>query len=204
MKTQHQHGFSIIEIAVTLAMLGVLMATAMPSFGIWMANARIRSTAEGIHSGLQKARSEAVRRNTSVQFSFVTLTDPNVMDNSCALSATGGSWVVSVSSPAGKCGSAPSTTVSPMVVVANPLGSAGSDVSVAATQRDGTTAATTVTFNALGQVSNSTAIGNISIQHSTNSANYRQLNLVVSTGGQVIVCDPTVTDTSDTRHCPAS
>jgi len=45
----------MIEVAVTLAVLGLLMASAMPSMSAWMANARIRNTAESIQEGLRRA-----------------------------------------------------------------------------------------------------------------------------------------------------
>jgi type IV fimbrial biogenesis protein FimT len=51
-----QGGFSLVEIAVALAVMGMLVASALPSLGDWMVSARIRNTAESIQEGLQKAR----------------------------------------------------------------------------------------------------------------------------------------------------
>jgi type IV fimbrial biogenesis protein FimT len=211
MKTPYQRGFSMIEVAVSLAVMGILMASVAPSVSAWMGNSRIRNTAESIQAGLQKARNEALRRNQVVRFSLVSLANPKVLDNSCALSAASGSWVVSVASPASKCAIAPSTTVSPMLVDAHPVGDGGDGVSVSATQSDGSTAATTVVFNAFGQVvtgtdavTGSQPIANISVVSSASGADYRRLKLVVSTGGRVLMCDQAITDAHDTRYCPAS
>ncbi len=204
MNTPHQRGFSMIEVAVTLAVLGILMASAMPSLGSWMTNARIRNTAESIQEGLQKARTEAVRRNQSITFWMVTTTDPKTMSNSCSLSATGGSWVVSLTNPTSLCATAPSTLTAPQIVAVRAVGDGGSGVSVSATGRDGTTAATSITFNAFGQVTGTTPIGNIAVASATTGSDTRQFRIAVSSGGRILMCDEAVTDATDPRICPAS
>lgn len=64
-----QGGFSLVELLVGLAVLGILMSVALPNFQTWIVNTRISSAAEAIASGLQRARAEAVARNTNVAFS---------------------------------------------------------------------------------------------------------------------------------------
>lgn len=61
-----QGGFSIIEIAVTLVVLGMLLASAVPSMSAWVRNAKLRNQAESLQTGLQQARNEAVRRNRPI------------------------------------------------------------------------------------------------------------------------------------------
>ncbi len=58
-----QSGFSLIEVGVSMAVLAVLLTLAVPSFRSWIMNAQLRTTADSLSSGLQLARSEAVRRN---------------------------------------------------------------------------------------------------------------------------------------------
>jgi prepilin-type N-terminal cleavage/methylation domain-containing protein len=60
-------GFTIIELMITLAVLGVLLALGMPSISSWLQNTQIRTAAEGMVSGLQLARAEALRRNANVR-----------------------------------------------------------------------------------------------------------------------------------------
>jgi type IV fimbrial biogenesis protein FimT len=48
----------------------ILMKVAAPSFGNWIGNQRIRSTAEAVLYGLNTARTEALRRNARVLFSM--------------------------------------------------------------------------------------------------------------------------------------
>jgi type IV fimbrial biogenesis protein FimT len=73
------HGFSLVELMVTVAVLSLLMVLAVPSFTEWIQNSRIRTAAESVQNGVQLARAEAVRRNARVEFALV---------------GTGGGWVV--------------------------------------------------------------------------------------------------------------
>ncbi|WP_287655570.1 GspH/FimT family pseudopilin, partial [Accumulibacter sp.] len=77
-------GFSLVELLVGMAILGVLLAIAMPAFSNWLRNARVRTAAESVQNGLQLARAEAVRRNTSVRFQLVT-----TLDESCVSDPAG-------------------------------------------------------------------------------------------------------------------
>lgn len=60
-------GVTLIELMITLVVLGVLVFLALPSYTIWMQNTQIRTAGEAILSGFTLARSEAVRRNSSVE-----------------------------------------------------------------------------------------------------------------------------------------
>ena len=61
-------GVSLIESMITIAILGLLVALAMPAIGDWLLNTRLRNAAESIQNGLQMARAEAVRCNVPVEF----------------------------------------------------------------------------------------------------------------------------------------
>jgi type IV fimbrial biogenesis protein FimT len=61
-------GFTLIELMLGIAVLVILLTLSMPSFQTWMQNIQIRNASESILTGIQKARSEAVTRNTSVSF----------------------------------------------------------------------------------------------------------------------------------------
>lgn len=86
-------GFSLIELMIGITIMAILLGVAMPSFQTWLRNTQIRNAAEAITNGLQRARAEAVSRNTNVTF---------------ALGADS-SWTISVVTPATAIESRPST-----------------------------------------------------------------------------------------------
>ena len=56
-------GFSIIELMVAITVLGILLATVVPGIGSWMADARVRSTADGLQNAVRLAQATAVARS---------------------------------------------------------------------------------------------------------------------------------------------
>ncbi|TAL14423.1 MAG: prepilin-type N-terminal cleavage/methylation domain-containing protein [Aquabacterium sp.] len=195
-------GFTLIEFVFTLVVIGILFAAVLPMAGTWMQNIRVRNVAEAIQNGMQVARNEAVRRNRSVSFYMVSLDDAKVMDNSCALSNSATSWVVSISSPASKCGSDPSDTAAPMIVSTHAGGVGGDGVTVSAV--NGSNPANTLTFNGFGQMTNADGIRIISISM-PNCSDCRSLQVEVSATGSVRMCDPKLDmKGSDPRRCTTS
>lgn len=83
---QHQAGFTLVELMVVVALLGVLSALASPSFLGWLERTRVRSAAEAIHSGIQLARVEALSRNAPVRF---TLQPSGAWSVACVSATTG-------------------------------------------------------------------------------------------------------------------
>ena len=200
-------GVTLIELAVALTVLALLMFAVLPSVGVWMRNTQVRNTASSIYSGLQVARNEAIRRNVAVRFSLVSLTDSAVMNNTCALSSTGVSWVVSVRDPTSQCQYTPSNVAAdandPMIVDKNAGGQGGRNVVTCSNVADGSASANTVVFNGFGRVDNATPIGFIDVTNETLSNDYRRFRIEVSAGGALRMCDLAVTSTTDARYCPS-
>lgn len=63
-----QKGATLIEFMLTFAIMGILVALAVPSFRDWIQNSQVRTASDAITNGLQLARAEAVRRNNPVRF----------------------------------------------------------------------------------------------------------------------------------------
>jgi type IV fimbrial biogenesis protein FimT len=65
-----RRGFTLVELAVTMAVMAILMLLAAPSFTDWVRNTQIRSVADAMQNGLRLAQAEAVRRSRLVVFSL--------------------------------------------------------------------------------------------------------------------------------------
>lgn len=194
-------GFSLIELIVGLAILASLMALGLPQYATFIANSRLRATAEGITNGLNLARAEAVKRNARVE---LVLTDEEPIEglvNALPASTSGFNWVVREWVPAtgaynfieGKVGAEGSGK------------SQGTGVVIASSSADATYDGRVI-FTGFGAM----AIGQpISFQVTYPAAGacaaasgpLRCLNVNVSPGGQIRICDPKITDTKDTRAC---
>lgn len=84
-------GFSLMEILITLTLLGILLGLAAPAFGEWVRNSQVRTVADALQNGVRLAQAEAVRRNRQVIF-FLT----NSQDCTTAISeaSNGAFWSI--------------------------------------------------------------------------------------------------------------
>ena len=190
-------GFSLIELMVGMAIFGILLALAAPSFSSWIRNAKIRTTAESMLNGLQLARAEAVKRNSTVRFQLTDKTD-----DTCALDTAGPNWVVSmddVTTADDKCNTPASDTTPPRII----------QLRNGAESSDNTTALlsgqTSFAFSGMGRLISTPA--SIVVSNSTSGleciadgGTVRCLQVVVTAGGQIRMCDPAL-PTTDAQGC---
>jgi type IV fimbrial biogenesis protein FimT len=167
-------GVTLIEIAVALAIFGLLIAMALPSYATWIQNTQIRTAAEAILNGMKSARAEAIRRNTTVQLVLAANSD----------------WTVSV--------------VGTGEFVESRSGADGSpNVALTLTPADATTITFNGLGRVVANNDASPPITQVDIDSTTlASENSRDLRITVGTGGDVRMCDPDAgIPASDPRHC---
>lgn len=198
-------GFTLIELAVTVALLGVLLTLALPAFSTWIRNAQVRSVAEALQNGLRVARAEATRRNRQAVF-FLTTAEPGLAAGAVA---NGDRWVVRWVPLPGDTVNAASPAFEPFV-----QGGALADSAAGVT----VTGPAAVCFNAVGRQVAMTAAqtgvtgGTCTVDAASPLQTYtvaragsdRPLRVTVALGGQVRMCDPARSISADNPDgCPA-
>lgn len=83
---QRTRGFTVIELMVTLAILAIMMGLGVPSFRAFISSQKIKTGSYELMSTLVLARSEAVKRNTSVT---VTPTSSTAWNNGWTVTGGG-------------------------------------------------------------------------------------------------------------------
>ncbi len=165
-------GVTLIEMMIAIAVFAILILAALPSFTAWIQNTQIRTAAEAILNGLQLARVEAVRRNTSVELQM----------------NAGSGWTVTVV-PTGE-------------VVQTRLAEEGSQTAQVTIKPDGANKVTFGGLGQVATNNNaSETITEIKIDTDKIPASEtRELCVTVSSGGVTRLCDPQA-PAGDTRAC---
>jgi type IV fimbrial biogenesis protein FimT len=68
-------GFTLVELLVVLTVLGIMLGIAVPSFKNFIASQRVKSASYELSTSMLLARSEAIKRNTTVTITPVTTGD---------------------------------------------------------------------------------------------------------------------------------
>lgn len=182
---------------VTITVLAILLGLAVPSLREWIVGARVRTTADSMQNGLRLAQAEAVRRNRLVVF-YLTNDAPAL---NARVAANGRNWAIQTVPVL--------AAEQPEFVRGGSLGEDGNGVTVTSQ------GAASLCFSGLGvQVSPAPALAappgvdcsapgaaTFEIRHANPD---RALNVIVSFGGQVRMCNPARTLSADNPDgCPA-
>jgi len=182
-------GMTIIELMIGLAIVAIVLFVAVPAFTIFLQNQQIKNAAQTVMQGLNTARAEAIRRNQTVRFQFVSN-----LTAGCALSTSSLAWVVSLANPAGNCEATPGDMGTAAQIIEKRSATEGTrNVVVAATGGD------TVTFSGLGRLSGG-GMTQIDFSNSTGTCEHldatngtmRCMRVQIAPGGEARMCDPKV------------
>jgi type IV fimbrial biogenesis protein FimT len=169
-----QLGLTLVELMIVVAIVAILAAAAAPSYRAWIQNSKVRTAAESIQNGIQRARSEALIRNTPVQFSL----------------GANSAWTV-------QCITAASCADFPGGLIESRVSNEGGTSAATIVALPG--GATNVTFTNLGIKSTTAANQLTQVNVSITDAD-RNLQINIGGGGNVRVCDPSAAST-DPRKC---
>ena len=184
-------GFNLIELMVTLTLLGILVALGLPSFTAWIRNQQIRSVTESLQVGLRMAQTESIRRNRTVVLSF-TNAAPAL---GAAAVAGGKNWSLETVPQFGEAAGE--------YITGGALSDVASGVAI-----DATPAAAAICFNSNGRVITNSGKGcaaaNLVFDVTQANAD-RPLRLILQVGGQLRMCDPhrPVLSSATPDGCPA-
>lgn len=197
-------GFTLVELIITMAVLAVLAALAVPTFGAWINNARVRSAAEALQNGIRVAQAEALTRSQQTVF---VLTNDEPAWNSTPVD-DGANWAVHAQPRANSAEDAAdaSNDTHPFIEGGTQASAAGVSI----------TGPGLLCFNASGRIttSTSTTVPNAGavtcadtfpityeVKHGTTVD--RTYRVLVSVGGRIRMCDAGKTLSSDNPDgCP--
>jgi type IV fimbrial biogenesis protein FimT len=172
LNSRSARGMTLIELMVTITLIGLLLLAGLPAFTTMLSNLRVRAVAEGVLGGVQAARTEALKRNLNITFQL----DP--------ASGIGGGWQV---------------LLPDAILSADSILHAKSAVEGGAVQVSLSTGTTDIVFNNLGRritPDATTRILGIDVSNpdigacETVGGSVRCLRVTVAIGGESRLCDP--------------
>lgn len=195
MRPALQRGMTLIEIVVTVAIIGLLMALAAPSAATWIQNTQLRNAADSVLNGIQLARVEAIKRNQVVAFQVTDAASTawqvclfDVITNNC--SAAAGAQLASRGPSEGSPNARLGADLAP------------GDTAVALVPGDNVPG--TMAFDTFGRLAttNPNNLMRVDVRNpQIDPALERRLVILVSIGGQVRMCDPKLSKAVNPQGC---
>jgi prepilin-type N-terminal cleavage/methylation domain-containing protein len=69
-RQQHNGGFTLIEMMIVIAIIGIAASIGVPNLMLWFDNLSVKSAARDLYSAMQEARMIAVRQNAETAIVF--------------------------------------------------------------------------------------------------------------------------------------
>ncbi len=204
-------GFTLIELLITLAILAILLTVAVPNFQTWVANSKVRSTAEALQNDLRLAQATAMTQGRRTVL---------VLTNSSAFTTQPAPVTAGTTALYWYTQTVPSTLAAangelPIPIDASPVGST-TGVTITTTGLLGGIPVNAVCFNSLGRQAAASSANNppdnvpagatclaqaTQINILPAAAGNRPLAVQVTAGGTVRSCDPAFTQAQQPFGC---
>lgn len=163
------YGFGLIELMITVAIIGIMSSMAIPAFSEWVADTKTRTMAEVFQNNIRLAQTEALRRGRQVQF-FLTSATPAM---NVATATNGKNWGIQSMTLTNK-------DTAEEFIQGGSLSANNPSITVSASSA-------VIQFNSIGRVSNVNQPVTIQL---ANSKGDRKMNITVTLAGGVRMCDP--------------
>lgn len=160
-KQRKTRGLTLIELMVTVTIIGIIAAVAAPYVGTWIDQQRAIGGLQGIVDQIQTARSEAIKKSTNIGLTISPTTSP---------------WYVGVSKNNAPCTNDNSDTQCIRIITGD---------SCKGCTLVNPTSATTVNYTLRGTTSNLAAT-TLTLQSGMGA----KLNITVSALGLITICTP--------------
>jgi len=175
-------GFTLVELLITMVLIGILVKLSLPSFSTWIGNTQVRTVAEALQNGIRLAQAEAVRRNRQVVLTFTNSTPTR----DAPAVVGGGNWSMQTVAQFGGADAE--------FIQGGSLAEISSDVTVAAVGAP----LNALCFNSNGRLVINTDPGPSGASCNAAGTTFeinrsradRRLRVVVNVGGQLRMCDP--------------
>ena len=210
-------GFTLIELIIAVAIIGILSSLAVPSFQEMLTNMNLRSTAESVSQGLQLARSEAIKRNARTMFTFSSTSKwevctgasatpatetccgmPGGARNSDGTCPTGYSVQVKHSAESGKVAIITATLADATNLAAAPNAFSASSTFTGMGRQYADPTTSTFVNPAVGVYASSSQLRTVNFRAAATPKTYQ---VVITSSGSIKLCDPSAA-VGDAKACP--